>query len=91
MNLIIICLKLTITVSVPVTELPKYQRVFIDLGLQMNYVLPYQLSDFYNVPIWPKDKIEEHFAQRHFKRAPDNFRNYSIMDFYKTIEIMFKR
>ncbi|TDG52207.1 hypothetical protein AWZ03_001488 [Drosophila navojoa] len=44
-------LQLTSSMSVPI-DLPN-RRVFMDLGFQMNYNLPFDLLSFYNPTIWP--------------------------------------
>ncbi|XP_037942800.1 uncharacterized protein LOC119675666 [Teleopsis dalmanni] len=46
-------LQLTASLSVPVIDLPKLRQISLDWGFQMNYELPYNLSSFYNIPIWP--------------------------------------
>lgn len=44
-------LQLTSSVSIPL-DLPTRTKVFVDLGFQMNYNLPFSVSAFYNAPIW---------------------------------------
>ncbi|XP_005188037.1 uncharacterized protein LOC101887415 [Musca domestica] len=46
-------LGLVASVSVPVTEYLPERRFIVDWCFQMSYDMPYQLSSFYNIPIWP--------------------------------------
>uniref|UniRef100_A0A1A9VTF1 Uncharacterized protein n=1 Tax=Glossina austeni TaxID=7395 RepID=A0A1A9VTF1_GLOAU len=40
------------SVSIPISGLPMNHKVFFDWGFQMNYQMPFNLSEFYMVPIW---------------------------------------
>ncbi|KAM8705708.1 hypothetical protein ACLKA7_010068 [Drosophila subpalustris] len=44
-------LQLTASMSVPI-DIPDARKVFMDLGFQMNYNLPFNLAAFYNPAIW---------------------------------------
>lgn len=44
-------LQLTSSMSVPI-DIPDARKVFMDLGFQMNYNLPFDLLSFYNPTIW---------------------------------------
>ncbi|KAM7364092.1 uncharacterized protein ACRADG_000743 [Cochliomyia hominivorax] len=46
-------LGLVSSVSVPIMELLPDRRCIVDWCFQMTYELPYKLSSFYNIPIWP--------------------------------------
>ncbi|XP_023290881.2 uncharacterized protein LOC111674497 [Lucilia cuprina] len=41
------------SISVPIADLPPNRKVYFDWGLQMNYDMPFNVSSFYSVPIWP--------------------------------------
>lgn len=43
--------KITMSISVPVPL--KDMKFFIDWGFQVNYVCPWLLSNFYDIPKWP--------------------------------------
>ncbi|XP_064554700.1 uncharacterized protein LOC135439813 [Drosophila montana] len=47
-------LQLTTSMSVPI-DIPDARKVFMDLGFQMNYNLPYDLASFYNSTIWSNE------------------------------------
>uniref|UniRef100_A0A1A9WLP9 Uncharacterized protein n=1 Tax=Glossina brevipalpis TaxID=37001 RepID=A0A1A9WLP9_9MUSC len=40
------------SVSIAISGLPKTRKAFVDWGFQMNYQMPFNLSEFYMVPIW---------------------------------------
>ncbi|XP_034112295.1 uncharacterized protein LOC117573300 [Drosophila albomicans] len=44
-------LQLTSSMSVPI-DIPDARKVFMDLGFQMNYNMPYDVASFYNPTIW---------------------------------------
>ncbi|XP_017873065.1 PREDICTED: uncharacterized protein LOC108620644 [Drosophila arizonae] len=55
-------LGLTSSVSVPVTEFYPERRILVDWCFAISYNLPFNLSSFYSIPIWPG------FANYHTKR-----------------------
>ncbi|KAH8294179.1 hypothetical protein KR054_009221 [Drosophila jambulina] len=57
-------LQLTSSISIPL-DLPTRTKVFVDLGFQMNYNLPYTVSAFYNAPIWADELARR--GKRHLK------------------------
>ncbi|XP_034488906.1 uncharacterized protein LOC117792764 [Drosophila innubila] len=59
-------LQLTTSMSVPI-DIPDSRKVFIDLGFQMNYNLPFDLASFYNPAIW------SNALERRRKRQLDGF------------------
>ena len=62
-------MQITAAVSVPV-DLSHDRKFFFDWGFQQNYDLPWNSSNFYNVPIWPGLKTDK------FKRSLSNEVNY---------------
>lgn len=56
-------LQLTSSMSVPI-DIPDARKVFMDLGFQMNYNLPFDLVSFYNPTIW--SNALERRSRRHF-------------------------
>ncbi|XP_061400296.1 uncharacterized protein LOC133336019 [Musca vetustissima] len=75
-------LGLVASVSVPVTEYLPDRRVIIDWCFQMAYDLPYQLSSFYNIPIWPG----KHSPVKNPKRSIANDNVSSIGNHWHSIE-----
>lgn len=51
-EIIYVYLQITAAVSVPL-ELSHDRKFFCDWGFQQNYNLPWNSSNFYNIPIWP--------------------------------------
>ncbi|XP_018801168.1 PREDICTED: uncharacterized protein LOC108976496 [Bactrocera latifrons] len=49
-------LQVTGSISYPIIGLPMHRTLFFDWGYQMNYDFPYNLSSFYNAPIWRLEK-----------------------------------
>ncbi|KAH8414055.1 hypothetical protein KR222_003773, partial [Zaprionus bogoriensis] len=45
--------KLTSSVSVPIAEFYPERRILIDWCFAVSYDLPYNLTSFYSIPIWP--------------------------------------
>ncbi|XP_034664476.1 uncharacterized protein LOC117898903 [Drosophila subobscura] len=46
-------LGLTLSVSTPIAELYPERRILIDWCFAISYNYPYNLSEFYSIPIWP--------------------------------------
>ncbi|KAH8414080.1 hypothetical protein KR222_005307 [Zaprionus bogoriensis] len=59
-------LQITSSMSVPI-DIPDRRKVFMDLGFQMNYNLPFDLASFYNPTIW------SNALERRSRRNPYNF------------------
>ncbi|XP_017084006.1 uncharacterized protein LOC108116576 [Drosophila eugracilis] len=60
-------LQVTSSISIP-ADLNVRTKVFIDLGFQMNYNLPYALSSFYNTSIWADE-----LARREKRQLDNNY------------------
>ncbi|XP_073820058.1 uncharacterized protein [Musca autumnalis] len=75
-------LGLVASVSVPVTEYLPERRILIDWCFQMSYDLPYQLSSFYNIPIWPG----KHSPIKSRKRSIGTNISWPIENHWKAIE-----
>lgn len=60
--------QITAAFSVPI-ELSHDRKFFFDWGFQQNYDLPWNSSNFYNIPIWPGLKDGK------FRQRRDQFEN----------------
>uniref|UniRef100_A0A1A9ZCJ0 Uncharacterized protein n=1 Tax=Glossina pallidipes TaxID=7398 RepID=A0A1A9ZCJ0_GLOPL len=57
------------SVSIPISGLPMNHKVFFDWGFQMNYQMPFNLSEFYMVPIW--STVGSNVQKRHVRYRTD--------------------
>ncbi|ALC47291.1 CG13613 [Drosophila busckii] len=80
-------LQLTSSMSVPM-DLPK-RVVFMDLGFQMNYNLPFELASFYNPAIWANAYERRHKRQSlNYTAATTNWQpnDYTAGELYAALE-----
>lgn len=76
--------KLVSSVSVPITELLPERRCIIDWCFQMSYDLPYKLSSFYNIPIWPGKHSKKPAKRDLSSFLLGSLNNWSMFDKYNT-------
>ncbi|KNC21724.1 hypothetical protein FF38_03978 [Lucilia cuprina] len=77
-------LGLVSSVSVPILELLPDRRCIVDWCFQMSYDLPYKLSSFYNIPIWPGKHGTKTRKRDINSFMLDPFNSWSIFEKYNT-------
>lgn len=68
----------------PITDLPSERKVFFDWGLQMNYDMPFNVSSFYNVPIWPSS--QKRILKRQIAADLLDEHDYTTKELYNGLE-----
>lgn len=79
----------------PITKIPDMRRVGLNIGFQINYNLPFRLSDFYNPMFWaramsnassPAMYIDENKADKQTTRVK---RDFTAGQFYSGLKQTF--
>ncbi|KAL9871513.1 uncharacterized protein ACN427_014541 isoform 2-T2 [Glossina fuscipes fuscipes] len=73
------------SISIPISGLPMNHKVFFDWGFQMNYQMPFNLSEFYMVPIWSTGA--SNVQKRHLHYQTD----FTVRELYEGLKDLLER